>query len=90
VDIDHLVESMSALNQAARVAFERRTGIGFQQTIQSKITLLLNGIKVASDMPQGKTSSNPTTAPNSEVSIATPSVEPEAIIDVSPQLPLLP
>jgi hypothetical protein len=90
VDIDHLVESMSALNQATRVAFERRTGIGFQETIQSHITLLLNGIKVASDMSQEKTSSNPTTAPSSEVSIATPSAEPEAIINVSPQLPLLP
>jgi hypothetical protein len=64
VDIDHLVESMSALNQATRVAFERRTGIGFQETIQSHITLLLNGIKVASDMSQEKTSSNPTTAPS--------------------------
>ena len=76
---------MSVLNQATRTALERRANIGFQQTIQTQVTLLLNGIKVASDIPQERISSSSTTTPSSEVSITTPSAEPETIIPSSVQ-----
>lgn len=70
---------MSVLNRATRVAFERRTSIGFEQTIQSQIVLLLNNIKAASDTLEERTPPSATTELNSEVSTVIPSVEPGAI-----------